>query len=49
MKAVVDDWQAKRDLSALSAYFRDEFPNWLVHHVTAMDTVAAQFVSGNAH
>ena len=46
---VVARWQADRDVAALGQYVRDDFPAWLVHHVTMLDTFAAQYISGNAH
>ena len=42
-------WKEDRDGEALGRYLREEFPGWLVHHVTMMDTFAAQYISGNAH
>ena len=49
MSRVVEAWKADRDVAALGRYLRDDFPAWLVHHVTMMDTFAAQYISGNAH
>lgn len=46
---VVARWKADRDVAALGQYVRDDFPAWLVHHVTMLDTFAAQYISGNAH
>jgi len=49
MNRVVQQWKSDRDVEALQRYIRDDFPAWLVHHVTMMDTFAAQYISGNAH
>lgn len=45
----IEHWQSERDLDDLARYFRDELPAWLVRHVTLLDTVSAQYVSGKAH
>lgn len=45
----IGHWRAERDLEDLARYFRDEFPAWLVNHVTLLDAVSAQYVSGKAH
>ena len=49
MNRQVEVWQADRDTDALGRYIREDFPAWLVHHVTMMDAFAAQYISGNAH
>ncbi len=49
MDGVIDAWKQDRDPEALGRYIREEFPAWLVRHVTLMDTVCAQFVAGKAH
>ena len=49
MDRIIEQWRADRDAEALGRYLRDDFPAWLVHHVTMMDAFAAQYISGNAH
>lgn len=49
LDGVVERWKAERDVEALGRYLRQDFPAWLVHHVTMMDTFAAQYISGHAH
>lgn len=49
MDRALERWKADRDAEALGRYLREDFPGWLVHHVTMMDTFAAQYISGNAH
>ncbi len=49
MDEVIAAWAANRDAAALGGYFGEEFPKWLVAHVSAMDVFAAQYVAGNAH
>ena len=49
MDRVVRQWKADRDVEALGQYLKEDFPAWLVHHVTMMDTFAAQYIAGNAH
>jgi hemerythrin-like metal-binding protein len=49
MDEVIAAWSADRDAAALRVYFGEEFPKWLVAHVSAMDVFAAQYVAGNAH
>ena len=49
MQERIERWRAERDLDLLGEYFREQFPAWLVNHVTLMDSVCAQFVAGKAH
>jgi len=49
MDRTLEAWKSDRDAEVLGRYLRDDFPAWLVHHVTMMDTFAAQYIAGNAH
>lgn len=49
MDAVLGAWRASREAEALTHYMSDEFPKWLVLHVSSMDVFSAQYVMGNAH
>ena len=49
MRVIAATWATDRDVDAIRPYFDRDFPAWLIGHVTAMDSVSAQFVSGNAH
>ena len=49
MDEVIEAWRTNRDHAALRQYFREDFPRWLVHHVTTMDVFCAQYVAGEAH
>ena len=44
MKTVISEWEASEDRSALQNYLTDTVANWLVNHISTMDTVTAMFV-----
>ncbi|EAR61271.1 bacteriohemerythrin [Neptuniibacter caesariensis] len=44
MKTVISEWEASEDRSALQSYLTDTVANWLVNHISTMDTVTAMFV-----
>jgi len=45
MKRVVNHWEQTRDLDVMREYFLGTLMEWLMHHVTTMDTVTAQFIA----
>lgn len=49
MEDVLGTWKTSRELEPLERYMRDEFPKWLVLHVSSMDVFSAQYLTGNAH
>ncbi len=44
MGEVFKKWQAQKDISILQNYIQKDVPNWLVNHISTMDTVTALFL-----
>ena len=49
VREIQDAWRASREVAPLKIYMEEEFPRWLVMHVSSMDVFSAQYVMGNAH
>jgi len=43
MQTLFRQWQESRDISPLKIYLIERLPQWLVHHISTMDTVTANF------
>lgn len=49
MDETIRAWREEgSDVEALGRYFHEDFPGWLVHHVSLMDVFCAEYVAGNA-
>ena len=44
MKHTVSRWQAEQDTELLNAYFLGSLQEWLMLHISTMDTMTAQFI-----
>jgi len=44
MKHTVSRWQTEQDTELLSAYFLGSLQEWLMLHISTMDTMTAQFI-----
>jgi hemerythrin len=45
MEQVIQQWQAQHDLALLREYFLGSLQEWLMVHISTMDTITAQFIS----
>ncbi|MBD3791210.1 MAG: hypothetical protein IE918_03525 [Campylobacterales bacterium] len=45
MKRIVSRWEQTRDPGAVREYFLGILTEWLMVHITTMDTVTAQFIA----
>ena len=44
MKHTIDKWQTEQDTALLEAYFLGSLQEWLMLHISTMDTMTAQFI-----
>lgn len=44
MQTVQAHWRSKRDREALREYYFQVIPQWLMQHISTMDTMTAQFI-----
>ncbi|HQR73093.1 MAG TPA: hemerythrin family protein [Sulfurovum sp.] len=44
MKHTISRWQTEQDTELLSAYFLGSLQEWLMLHISTMDTMTAQFI-----
>lgn len=45
MKRIVSHWEQTRDPEVVREYFLETLTEWLMLHITTMDTVTAQFIA----
>ncbi|MDY0403707.1 hemerythrin family protein [Sulfurovum sp.] len=45
MKRIVSHWEQTRDPEVVREYFLETLMEWLMLHITTMDTVTAQFIA----
>lgn len=44
MKHIISRWQTEQDTDLLRAYFLGSLQEWLMLHISTMDTITAQFI-----
>ncbi len=48
MNEIFKQWKDKKDISILQNYIQKDMPEWLVNHISSMDTVTAMFLKTGA-
>lgn len=44
LQGIIQAWDDKKDLEALTVYVTETWPEWYVNHITSMDTVTSAFI-----
>lgn len=44
LDSVIKAWQENQDLTALSAYVTQTWPDWYINHISTMDTVTSAYI-----